>query len=389
MNTIQAFELMPIVAQIVGQPEGDSLTWQLYPLQLQGSSVVEGVSLVRIAGAARVAGQTAPWSLVVKSISEPAPSTDSADTAHDPAAWNYWRREVAAYQSGILAELTGNLVAPRCYAVTEHPDGEWRIWLEDITESSQQWTLARHSSAARHLGQFNGAYLAGRPLPPAQPWLYRGRSRDWIQTTPALLEPFRRYAATAQGRRGVTEQSVARIERLLAHAPRLLAQLERLPLCLCHHDAHRRNLMARDSSAHELQTVAIDWSYLGYGEVGAEIGITTAVNLSWMAVDATRARELDQAVFDGYIAGLRDVGWQGDPRLARFGYTATAALVTGVAGTVAFGALVWPDEESARALEQAIGHPREAIFAQQALYLPFLLDLGDEALQLLDHLSGA
>ncbi|MCB0081304.1 MAG: phosphotransferase [Caldilineaceae bacterium] len=386
MNTMQALDLLPIVTQIVGQPEGDSLAWQLEPLQLQGGSVVGIVSLARIAGTAQVAGQTQPWSVVVKSISEPPPAADGANTTHDPAAWNYWRREVAAYQSGILAELTGNLVAPRCYAVTEHPNGEWRIWLEDITESPQQWTMARHNSAARHLGQFNGMYLTGHPLPPVQPWIYRGRSRDWIQTAPALLEPFRRYVATVQGRQGLTEQNVARIERLLAQAPRLLAQLARLPLCLCHHDAHRRNLMARDSSANELQTVAIDWSYLGYGEVGAEIGITTAVSLSWMAVDAARAREFDQAVFDGYIAGLRDVGWQGDPRLARFGYTATAALVTGVAGTIAFGALVWSNEESTRALEQAIGHSREAIFAQQALYLPFLLDLGDEALQLMEQL---
>ncbi|MEZ4617391.1 MAG: hypothetical protein R2867_18035 [Caldilineaceae bacterium] len=60
-----------------------------------------------------------------------------------------------------------------------------------------------------------------------------------------------------------------------------------------------------------------------------------------------------------------------------------------MAGTIAFGALVWSNEESTRALEQAIGHSREAIFEQQALYLPFLLDLGDEALQLMEHLNGA
>jgi hypothetical protein len=324
--------------------------------------------------------------VVVKTISKPDSAHDPTGTVHIPSAWNYWKREILAYQSGLLADLTGNLIAPRCYGVAEHPNGKWRIWLEDITENPARWTLDRHGSAARHLGQFNGVYLTGRPLPPEQPWIYRGRNRDWIGVASGLVEPFRRYAGSAQGRHWLSDRSVTRIKGLLANAQPLLAKLGRLPLCLCHHDAHRRNLLARDQNGTELQTVALDWAYLGYGEVGAEIGILTAVTLAWMDVAGEQASALDQAVFESYLAGLRDAGWQGDARLARFGYTASASLVTGVAWTMIMAALIWPDKEQAHGLETIIGHSRDEIFDQQAMVLPFLLDLGDEALQLMASL---
>lgn len=43
-------------------------------------------------------------------------------------------------------------------------------------------------------------------------------------------------------------------------------------------------------------------------------------------VDYAKARELDQCVLEGYLDGLRDVGWQGDPRQARFGQVASSAV---------------------------------------------------------------
>jgi hypothetical protein len=387
METIQVSELMPIVAQIVGRSAIDSLTWEVFPFNLQGGQTAGVTGLSRLVGTAQVGGETFPWSVVVKRISKPDPAHDPTGTADTPSAWNYWKREILAYQSGLLADLTGNLVAPRCYGVAEHPHGEWRIWLEDITENPQCWTLERHGDAARHLGQFNGAYLTGRPLPPEQPWTYRGRNGDWIGLASGLMEPFRRYADSAQGRRWLSDRSVARIEGLLANAQPLLVQLGRLPLCLCHHDAHRRNLLARDQNGTELQTIALDWSMLGHGEVGAEIGITTAVNLAWMDVAGDQARQLDGVVFDSYLAGLRDVGWRGDPRLARFGYTATAALTGCVARTIIFGALILSNEDDTRGLESIVGHSLDEILDQEATIQPFLLDLGDEALQLMESLQ--
>ncbi|HZG67862.1 MAG TPA: hypothetical protein VEZ12_14040, partial [Herpetosiphonaceae bacterium] len=84
-----------------------------------------------------------------------------------------WKREVLAYQSGILEDLGGGLVVPRVYAVMERPGGMVWLWLEDIVEAyATPWPLERYGLAARHLGAWQGTYLAGRPLPDA-PWLAR------------------------------------------------------------------------------------------------------------------------------------------------------------------------------------------------------------------------
>ena len=52
----------------------------------------------------------------------------------------------------------------RCFSGqcrTEHPNDEWRIWLEDIQETPKTWTVERHGIAARHLGQFTGPTSRG------------------------------------------------------------------------------------------------------------------------------------------------------------------------------------------------------------------------------------
>jgi hypothetical protein len=40
--------------------------------------------------------------------------------------------------------------------------------------------------------------------------------------------------------------------------------------------------------------------------------------LQWEAHE-DKARDFDDTVFEGYLEGLRDAGWEGDPRQARFG----------------------------------------------------------------------
>jgi hypothetical protein len=384
MQALQSSELIPIVAQVIDNPRIDSLEWQVQPVSGVGGGKAAGmVGLFRLIGSAKSAGQLYPWSVIVKIFKGSKPP-GAPEFSEIPSSWNYWKREILAYRSGILAELTGNLIAPRCYGVTEHPNDEWRIWLEDIQETSRRWTMERHGLAARHLGQFNGAYLTSRTLPKEQPWLYRGRAGDWIKEAAPLFERFQQYAASVSGQRWLTEQNVERMQRLLLNHQSLLALLDTLPVCLCHYDAFRRNLLARDSL--KAQTVAIDWSMLGYGGVGEEVGITTAVALSWLEVAGDQAREMDRITFESYVEGLRDAGWQGDARLARFGYTTTASLV-GIGGAIFMGAEAFSTTEGVRFIVSTIGFTLTDILEQWAIVQPFLLDLGDEALDLMDEIG--
>ncbi len=387
IQALQSAELAPIVAQVIDNRHIGLLDWQVQPVSgTAGSHASGGLGLFRLIGSATADGNVHPWSVIVKVVGGSNPTGDPTGTNQIPSAWNYWKREILAYRSGMLPGPPHHLVAPRCYGITEHSDDEWGIWLEDIQETTMTWTLERHGIAARHLGQFNGAYLAGNVLPPEQPWMYRGRARDWSTFAAPLLEQFRHYAGSDSGRRWLTDRSVERVERQLANRQSLLTMLDRLPVCLCHHDAFRDNMFARDGVNSETQTVAVDWSMMGYGGIGEEIGITTAVDLVRLNVPGEQAWEMDRITFESYLDGLRDAGWQSDARLARFGYTTTALLGTGVGWMMIMGALVLSTDEGSHSMEAHTGHPLNDILEQWAMVHRFLLDLGDEAFRLADEL---
>lgn len=383
-------ELAPIAAQVLGQQDVAVQEWRVEPLGGERLASLEagGRAVFRVTGLAaglRQPEEAQVWSAVVK-LFVGSGFVDgiffTAATMADPTLSNYWQREILAYRSGLLADLPGHLVAPRCYGVVEQPGDEWRVWLEDVKEDPTHWTLARHALAARHLGEFNGAYLPGhansRPLPTDSPWLYHGRAHDWGTQGAQLLDRFQYADLPPRLRRYMSEAGHAQICKILRSREYLFAQLDRLPHCLCHHDAFRRNLLARDGD-NGAQTVAIDWATLGLGAVGEEIGVTTQVNLGWLEMGNLAPDEVDGAIFEGYLDGLRAAGWQGDARLVRLGYTATVALM--LAGNAVMGAPLWEDV-NIPFCEAVIGHPIDDIGENFARVGPFLFGMGDEALAL-------
>ena len=102
--------------------------------------------------------------------------------------------------------------------------------------------------------------------------------------------------------------------------------IESLPQTICHNDAFRRNLFAGRSADGLIQTIAIDWTYLGWGAVGEEIASLVVGTLSFNEVDWSQAVELSETAVEMYLDGLRDAGWRGDPRTVRLGFTAGVAM---------------------------------------------------------------
>ena len=164
-----AGRLREVVRTALGEPGAVLGGWDAAPMQRDASR-----SLYLLAGAARVGAAEHPWRVVLK-ILEPVASHQ------DPTSTFYQKREMLLYQSGLLDDLPAGLRAPRCYGWDKLADGTVWLWLEHVREDgARAWPLARWALAARHLGQFNGAYLAGRPLPRA-PWLGGRRLRTWLE----------------------------------------------------------------------------------------------------------------------------------------------------------------------------------------------------------------
>jgi hypothetical protein len=161
---IDSATLTPIVRQALGSRTVEVTGWQHH----RNRGGATRADLFRFEGTGTDDGETVSWSIIPKAIQ---PRADQDDPSHI----GYWKREVLAYQSGLLDDLFGGLAAPRCFGVCEQPDGDFWTWMEDVQDDlGPKWPLEHYGVAARHIGQFNGAYPAGR-LIPAHPWLSRGR----------------------------------------------------------------------------------------------------------------------------------------------------------------------------------------------------------------------
>jgi hypothetical protein len=374
LSGVDAATLAPMVRELLDESEAVIVgEWTCRPL---GGGAGEGIGLYRVSGLARARGATHPWALVVKVCA----ATDGAD----PGAWDYPAREGLAYGSGLLAALPGGLSTPRCLAVEAQPDGTSRLWLEAVTDAHPgPWPLDRYAVVARDLGRFNGAYLAGAPLP-EQPWLSRGWLRDFVEPSGPNVADLERLAgpgASPLVRQLYLSPVVSEITRLWTEREQFLAALDRLPRTFCHQDAFRRNLLHRAGPEGE-ELVAVDWAYASHGAVGEELGQLVVASLFFFETVGIAPRELDAACFAGYMAGLREAGWAGDERLVRLGFTAAAALrhTVGLLGQIV---PVVSDPTLRPAMEELFGRPLEEVAAAWAELWPFQFELAEEARALL------
>lgn len=266
-----------------------------------------------------------PWAIVLKVVQSPANvGWENMGEGDDQTHWNYWKREPIIYQSGFLETIPASLTAPRCFEVVEKPGNMIWLWLENIIDSyGGTWSLERYALTARHLGQLNGTYLSARPLP-TFPWLSRHRLRQWLEITPWQMVPWEhprvleRYPPLAENT----------FQHLLADSDRFLHKLAQLPQTLCHGDTYPTNFMSRELPHGQTQTVALDWALAGISPVGADLGqlvFGAQNNLKEVA-----PKEVDGALFESYLDGLRDSGCHVEAQEVRLGYTAFAAFQVGL-----------------------------------------------------------
>ena len=351
--------------------------WEVELVKGRGGDSMEGLGVYRLSGGGRDRGRDVQWSMMLK-IVRPA---ENEMTSHAGT------REVLAYQSGFLHDLPGGLAAPRCFGILEQEDGAFWMWIEEIVdEVGDEWPVERYGLAARHLGQLNGTYLAGRPLPDFA-WLSRKWLRKYTSQYATSVGELDGNLAHPLMRRICPPDVANALIRLWAQREPLLDALERLPQTFCHMDAFRHNLFARRGAGGREETVAIDWPYAGIGAVGEELAPLVSMGFGRFEISCAELRELDEVLFKGYLAGLRDAGWNGDPRVARFGYVASAPLRYAFMGTRLVQFLRSMDEERRAQMEQRMKAGFEKHGPAFAELQRFLLDLADEALGLLDSLE--
>jgi hypothetical protein len=316
LNALDTSFMTRIAQSLTGSPRAVFVHWHYDMIQGGAGGGIGGTAVYGFTGDIQDGEATFPASLMLKVL--------YATTHQQLEDIYYWKREVHAYQSGLLPRLSGNLVAPRCLAVVDYPEACW-LWLEAIVGATgDAWSLDDYRMAACHLGQFGSAYLQSAALP-NWPWL----TRDFIRQDSALgqaIPQVHHALGHPVMQQLLPDASAEKLRRLWNERESFLVALQRLPHTLCHFDAFRRNLFIRVLPGREPQTVAIDWSFVGRGPIGAELVSLVWVSLLFGEVAPELAVELDRLAFEGYLEGLRSGGWTGDPKLARFGYTASIGL---------------------------------------------------------------
>ncbi len=172
--------LAPWVREALADAQAELIDWSWQRLPIYGVNPIT-TGIYRLTGTAQSRGILKSWALVVKQIHWLTLNGHGENYLDDPTDWNYWKREALAYQSGILDDLRGELLPPKCYAVTEpSPTTAW-LCLQDLGDDLHQtWTVERHLLAAQHFGEFNGAHAGYTPSPNDARWLSTQHLRKWL-----------------------------------------------------------------------------------------------------------------------------------------------------------------------------------------------------------------
>lgn len=363
LEAIDTVMLTPLVRQSIQRDKGEIIDWKMETLY--GGSFNSEIQ--RFSGTARDGGEILPWSLILKIIRSP-------DGQDDPASLRYWKREALAYQSGLLDQLPGRICAPRCFGIVEQSGLEIWLWMEEIVdEISGSWSLDHYGNIAYQLGQFNAAGFE-KQAQFTQPWLIKSLLPAWVGDTPPEFPPH--ILAHPFVSRVWPNEIYEWMLRVWSKHEAWLANIEHQPRTFAHLDAFRRNIFSRWDQQCNLQTVMIDWAFAGSAAAGEEIAPLVAASLNFLEFDGAQAKSLDQVVFEGYLEGLRESGWRGNPRVVRSTYAAASILrfcigVSGVAFMVA-------DKTQHGLLEQIFGHPLEELLEVWANTNRFLFHLTDE-----------
>jgi hypothetical protein len=203
--------------------------------------------------------------LVVKRIAAPAP-TDPSEYA-EPHHFAYWRREADVAICGLVDTTPGLRGTPVDVAEDDEGITLTREWVEDAALNGLY--------VAHALGRFAGADL-GRHR-----WLAVGQLRDRMRRVE------RRGGWPTLARTTVSDVA----HRLWTRRETLLRELDALPQVPQHGDPAAQNLPGRVDD----DVVAIDWSGLGHGPVGADLGLFLQ-----------NAREDAEPLLDAYLMGLPD-----------------------------------------------------------------------------------
>ena len=319
LSQMDAEEISVIVGGMFDNATTTVVEWDC---ELLKGGYTEGA--YRVFGRAQVDGEIRPWSVILK-VPSPIASVGG-----------FPEREGTVLADSYVDSIPCRIHTPRCYGFTSGGENLDWIWMEEVEDAERgQWSREILFDAAGALAQFNYASTL-QDRWPDWPWIREEcQLREFVVRFGVdereLTEALDRWTT-----RGLDPSFAARMLQLHADRERYLDFLDTLPACISHGDADRRNLLYHPGKSGARSIVAIDWALSGRSVLGDDSQNLVNGSVVWGQFDLDDIEKLDEIAFSGYVAGLRDSGWEGDEGEIRLGHVISSALKWGLTlGSVA------------------------------------------------------
>lgn len=237
-----------------------------------------------------------------------------------------WQVEPDVYRSQLATVMPDGLRLPRCLLVRDLDEESAAIWLEAVSPLSEG--VAPESLALR-LGR-----LA------ATPGVQAIADRIGHCSAPHQARVYLQGRLTGQHIAAYREGSVFdhpvvathfgslqdRLMALVDAAPRIVEEIESLPLLAAHGDACPNNLLPTS-----VDTVVIDWSFFGRGRVGFDLSqlLMSEIELGRATADGLSRRQ--DLMLSAYREGLAEQGFVIDAAALRRAHELQLAIAIGIA----------------------------------------------------------
>ena len=237
------------------------------------------------------------------------PAGSAWRTSDTPTHFNYWRREVLAYETGFADAVyrDAGIRAPRLESLTYRDDGSVELWLEDVAgPNGFAFPVARLGRFGYELGVGQARWAGRVPSAYEVPWL----SRDWLRQYLTEGPGNNVRIADADWDDPIAqvwpEQVRRKLRGLWEGRPQALEAVEQLPRTVCHLDCWPNNLIEDADGT----SVLLDWPFVGEGAVGEDPANLIIDSVTDGLLDVALLPEIADAVTEGYIKGLGDGGWR-------------------------------------------------------------------------------
>lgn len=201
-------------------------------------------------------------------------------------------RELKAFEEGLMAQIPESFRVPYVHVINRPDRDQYWAFLEDVRPAMQK--LGMHEKCTDDvvrvilsgLAEFHARFWEKREIID-QPWLMSlRRPTDFFYRTvvdimdgwkdPAESSQYivERWPWLAEGVINMLDElphaTRAAIEKLYRDPEPLIAEVETMPMTLCHYDFDNRNL-GIEETPNGLRTVVIDWEILGRGMSASDV----------------------------------------------------------------------------------------------------------------------